>query len=285
MFQLRPRTGLGLRKMLRNPSSSFARAPPAPRPPRSARAPWRRRTASRIRRAEVGHPVVPGARDGGGQGVVVVLLGVGEQPAGGKENRDIDALGVHRLELDPGVPAAPVEVPELGEAPEPLALGNHLVVALHRAPEPRDDLAVMHEVQVDEVVRGPDRRPVAEPGVDPALPEIWGFHDVHVAVHDLVAVVRHLRILLCLSVRVVASWSRDASAASALARHVDRPDRAPPAGEHDGIDVAQSGPRIVPGTGDGAIVLHLRMSMQLPIRFRSRSRRAAVRSRLPGLSR
>ena len=152
--------------------------------------------ALRIRRAEVRHPVVVGARDGGGERVVVVLLGVGEETAGGKEHRHVDALGVHRLELGPGVPASGVEVPELFQASEALTLRDHFVVALHRPPESGDDLAVVFQVDVDQVVRGPDRGPVAKAGFDVSPPEVRGLHHVHVAVHDPVTVYRHSRISL-----------------------------------------------------------------------------------------
>ena len=121
---------------------------------------------------------------------------MGEETAGGKEHRHVDALGIHRLELGMGVPASGVEVPELLEAPEALTLRDHLVVAFHRAPEAGDDLAVVFQVDVDQVVRGPDRGPVAKAGLDVSLPEVRGLHHVHVAVHDPVTVYRHSRVSL-----------------------------------------------------------------------------------------
>src|SRR5262249_49137376 len=102
----------------------------------------------------------------------------------------VDALDVHRLELDFRRPAA------LGERPPALLIER--VVATLTSPAPirvdRDAtprLSVKGEAQIAFILREADRRAVAEFGIDVPRPEIGGFDDVNVAVENLEGAVGH----------------------------------------------------------------------------------------------
>ena len=139
--------------------------------------------------AVVVQPVVVGPRDGGGERRVQVVDRLGEQPARGIDDGDVDAFGVHRIELRPTVPAS------LGGPAEALAPLVERVVGAARPRAqrrvPRHRLAVDDDSEVGDVLLQAAWRERLVDAVDVALPEVRRLHAVHVAVKDLEPVVRH----------------------------------------------------------------------------------------------
>src|SRR5207245_5834128 len=105
---------------------------------------------------------------------------------------DVDALDVHRLELNLRRPAA------LRVRPPALLVEGVVTPLTAAAPiridagDPPPRLAGVGEPQIALVFREADRRAVLEVGIDIALPEIGTLDDVDVAVEDLEVAVRHV---------------------------------------------------------------------------------------------
>ena len=149
--------------------------------------------------AELGQPIVVGAGYGGGQVIIVVDLGVGEEAHGREKQGQIYSLGVHGLDLGVGAPAPVLEGQELVESS--VALGQfdvHVAFVGEVVLVACDDSTIVLEAEVHEVLFRTDGGEVPELGGDVGLPEVGGLHDVHVAVDDLETVFRHYAALLTL---------------------------------------------------------------------------------------
>src|SRR5215510_3589284 len=135
--------------------------------------------------AEVVEPVVVGARHGCGQAGLHVGDREGEKAARRIDDRDVDALDVHRLELHLRRPAAlGVGLPALLVQGVVLALPATVAVGVD-AGDAAPGLAVVGQAQIALVLREPDRRAIAERGIDVARPQVGRLDDVDVAVEDL----------------------------------------------------------------------------------------------------
>ena len=146
----------------------------------------------RVRLAEVEEPVVVGAGDGRREGRVHVRLPQGVQSPAGVDDRHVDALDVHRLQLDlvavAAVGVGAVALLHLFGVPSGGAAGGHRAQGVS---SPEASVRV-DEVEIGGAVRSADRGDASEAGVDVPLPEIHRLDDVHVAVNDLETVLRHL---------------------------------------------------------------------------------------------
>ena len=140
--------------------------------------------------AELVQPVVVRARHGRGESRLHVGNGQGEEAPRGIDHRDVDALDVHRLDLNLRGPAPLLERP-----PALLVLRMVMPVAAPAAIGVRGDapprLAVPGQAQVPGVLGEPLRGAIPERGIDVPLPEIGRLDDVDVAVEHLEVSVRH----------------------------------------------------------------------------------------------
>ena len=149
--------------------------------------------------AELRQPVVVGARDGGGEAVVVVDFAHRGQREAGKQHRRVDALDVHRFELGVRPPASLLELDVLIVAPATsceVYVPACFVVdgSVGEARLRRVGLASVEDVQVVErpVFERPSHRgviPVLR--FDVALPQIHRLAHVEIAVQNLETVVGH----------------------------------------------------------------------------------------------
>jgi hypothetical protein len=154
--------------------------------------------AIRALRAEVAQPVVVGARDRRRQlGLEPVepddlrrVEPEDEEAAAGKEDGHVQTFRVHGVALRGRVPAA-----LLRGRVHPVLLGapGRAAVAAERPrrPEPQHDVRLDLDPHVATELRQTDRRHVPPRRVDVALPEVRRLEDVHVAVRDAQALVRH----------------------------------------------------------------------------------------------
>ncbi len=148
-----------------------------------------------VERAEIVQPVVVGAGDRGGELRVDALLpgGLGavdaqhEQPARRKQDRDVDALFVHRVELRDVVVAALVGQGVI------VFLRHHV---LRQDPAPSfGSIRRIHAADIHPRVArhdvGANRRDRLVSRIDVALPQIVGLDQMHIRVHHLVALMCH----------------------------------------------------------------------------------------------
>ena len=140
--------------------------------------------------AKLVQPVVVRARHGRGESRLHVGNGQGEEAPRGIDHRDVDALDVHRLDLDLRGPAPLLERP-----PALLVLRMVMPVTAPAAIGVRGDapprLAIPGQAQVPGIFGEPLRGAIPERGIDVPLPEIGRLDDVDVAVEHLEASVRH----------------------------------------------------------------------------------------------
>ena len=145
--------------------------------------------ALRVHGAEVVEPIVVGSGDRGRQLRLHPVDPLSEEPPCWIDDRNVDALLVHGLELRFGAPAA------LLERAEPLTVALRRSSArLRRVGDVgRHELAVDLDTEIEHPVGKPARRLVLEGRVDVARPEIGRLDDVDVAIEHAEAIFRHRR--------------------------------------------------------------------------------------------
>ena len=145
----------------------------------------------RVRLAEVEEPVVVGTGDCCCECGIHIRFAQGMQAAAWVDDRHVDALDVHRFQLDlvtvATVGVRPVTVLHLFGVLSGGTTGGH---PPERVPSPEASVRV-DEVEVGGTRCRSDRCNASEARVDVPLPEVHRLDDVHVAVDNLETVLRH----------------------------------------------------------------------------------------------
>ena len=139
--------------------------------------------------AEVEHPVVVGLGDGGGEIGIEMVDGEDEQTAARIKDRDIESFLIHGAHLR--------DVVEIARFLFGVAFVKNLLadrpqrrIGLGR--RPRHDLAVDLHAEIAFVPVQTDGRAVEIFLIDILLPEVTGFHDMHIRIHRFVTVFHDL---------------------------------------------------------------------------------------------
>ena len=136
---------------------------------------------------EFDQPIVVRSGNRGRQAIVVVNLGVGEQAAGRKQHRHIDAFSLHGIELALRTPTPFVVVFEdLETSVLSTHVTNETVLVGVLVVKTRDELSVVLEIDIGKILVGADRRPAPIFGLDVVEPQVPRLLHMHVAVEDLV---------------------------------------------------------------------------------------------------
>ena len=154
--------------------------------------------ARAIGRAKVGQPAVERAADRGREVGLEAVDGDEMRAERAEDDRDVDALPVHRLQHGPRIVAAQV-IGRISIAARRHVAGARFfasdpgeAAALRSVEERGEDLALeLPAVGVRAVDRREPRRAVLEPRLDVPEPQIVRLEHVNVAVHDLEAVLGH----------------------------------------------------------------------------------------------